>query len=238
MYSKLNKNMELENIDLLHERKSLGQHVFENLRQAIIKGELPPSKRLVENQIAEKLNISRTPVREAIHKLEREGLLEKLPRGGFIVPDLTRENVEETFGIRSVLEGYAARLAATLHQGNELDPFEHKLDEYQRYLESGQMDALLKINTDFHDLLYSLSKSQKLIKMINDLRDQIYQFRRIILSNQELAKKSHEDHRLMMKYIRNRDADGVERLVREHILRGQEGVLKEFSEKDKRYGRK
>ena len=219
-------------IDLLQERKSLGQHVFENLKKAIVRGELQPGKRLVENQIAGMLNISRTPVREAIHKLEREGLLEKMPRGGFIVPDLTRDNVEETFGIRSVLEGYAARMAAILHKGNDLDLLENKLNEYQQHFDQGQMDALLKINTEFHDLLYSLSKSQKLIKMINDLRDQIYQFRKIILNNKKMAKKSGDDHRLMMRYIRDRDADGVEKLVREHILRGQEAVLMAYSEKD------
>lgn len=224
--------MELGHLNLLQERKSLGQHVFENLKQAIVRGELQPGKRLVENQIAETLNISRTPVREAIHKLEREGLLEKLPRGGFIVPDLTRENVEETFGIRSVLEGYAARMTAILHRGNDLDPLEKKLDEYQLHFDRGQMDVLPKINTEFHDLLYGLSRSQKLIKMIGDLRDQINQFRKIILTNKKLAKKSGEDHRLMMKYIRDRDADGVEMLVRKHILRGQEAVLKAYSEKD------
>ncbi len=126
----------------------------------------------------------------------------------------------------------AARKAAIFHRGNDLDPLERKLNEYQQQFENGQMDALLEINTEFHDLLYSLSKSQKLIKMINDLRDQIYQFRKIILTNKDLAKKSGEDHRLMMKYIRKRDADGVEMLVREHILRGQEAVLMAYSEKD------
>ena len=98
------KRYEFETLKHLSERKSLGEHVFENLKQAIIRGEVVAGTRLVESRIADVLDISRTPVREAIHKLEREGLIEKLPRGGFSVLGLTREEIGETFGIRSVLE--------------------------------------------------------------------------------------------------------------------------------------
>jgi DNA-binding GntR family transcriptional regulator len=87
------------------------------------------------------------------------------------------------------------------------------------------MDKLPGINTAFHNLFYALSQSPKLIKMINDLRDQIYRFRKIILSIDNMAKTSNEDHRKMVEAIRRRDVSGVERLVREHILRGQKVVL-------------
>ena len=209
-------------------RKSLGQHVFENLKQAIIRGDIPSGERLVENAIAETLDISRTPVREAIHKLEREGFLKKLPRGGLTVIGLTREDIEETFGIRCVLESYAARLAASKHQEKELIPLEKKVDEFQKYLNLGKLDILPKINTEFHDLLYALSRSPKLIKMIAALSDQIFRFRQIILKNKSLARMSHEDHRQMIAAIRKRDVECVEKLVKAHIVRGQEVVLKEF----------
>ena len=77
-------------------------------------------------------------------------------------------------------------------------------------------------------MLYALGRSPLLIKMINDLREQIYRFRRVILKMENMAKISNQDHKLMLKFIRKRDAEGVERLVREHILRGQAIVLKEF----------
>ena len=163
------------------QRKSLGQHVFENLKNAIIKGDITPGGRLIESRLAETLGISRTPVREAIHKLEREGYLQKLPRGGFSVPGLSRDDVEETFGIRSILESYAARLAAKKHCQEDLKPLEHKIKIYQQHLDCKNLDALPDINTEFHDLLYALSKSPKLIHMINNLRDQIYRFRQMIL---------------------------------------------------------
>ncbi|MBW1850204.1 MAG: GntR family transcriptional regulator [Deltaproteobacteria bacterium] len=216
----------------LPERKSLGQYVYENLKQAIVKGDLTPGSRVIESRVADALGISRTPVREAIHKLEREGLLRHNPTGGFFVPGLTRADTEETFGIRSVLESYAAKLAAIKHREEELYPLEKKINEFQRCLDRKEMDALLRINTEFHDLLYALSRSPRLIKMINDLSDQIYRFRRVILRVEKMAKTSNKDHRLMLKFIRRRDADGVERLVREHILRGQALVLKEFDKQN------
>jgi DNA-binding GntR family transcriptional regulator len=177
------------------------------------------------------LGISRTPVREAIHKLEREGLIERQPRGGFTVLDLSRNDIQETFGIRSVLEGYAARLATVKHQPKELKTLEKKIEEFQVCLNKRQLDLLPGINTEFHDLLYALSKSPRLIHIINALRDQIFRFRQMILKDDKLANISNEDHIQMLKFMRKRDAEGVERLVRDHILRGQEEVLREFGKK-------
>jgi DNA-binding GntR family transcriptional regulator len=214
-------------------RKSLGQHVFENLKQAIIRGEVAPGDRLVESRLADALDISRTPVREAIHKLEREGLLRKLPKGGFTVMNLTREDIEETFGIRCVLESYAARLAAVNYSEEELLPLENKLQEFQRLLDKGQLDELPRINTEFHSLFYALSRSPKLIKIINDLRDQIYRFRKILLKKDKWAEASNRDHRKMLEAIRQRDVNGVERVVKQHIARGQRIVLNALEKKIK-----
>jgi DNA-binding GntR family transcriptional regulator len=215
-------------LQVLQERKPLGQHVFDNLKQAIIMGQIAPGEWLVESHIAEMLGISRTPVREAIHKLERERLIERQPRGGFTVLGLDREDIEETFGIRSVLEGYAARLATLKHQPDELDVLEKKIEQYQQNLELKRVDALPGINTEFHELLYDLSKSPRLVHMINGLRDQIFRFRQMILKNDRFAVISNEDHIRMLKFMRKRDAEKVEILVREHILRGRDAVLKEF----------
>jgi len=220
------ENLNLEPLTPLPTRKSLGEHVFENLKQAIIRGHIPPGNRLVESRLANTLDISRTPVREAIHKLEREGLIEKLPRGGFSVLGFTRDDIEETFGIRSVLESYAARLAAKKHEEKDLLPLEKKIAEFQRCLDKGQIDELARINTEFHSLFYALSRSPRLIKIISDLRDQIERFRKIILRVANMPQTSNEDHQKMLRAIRARDIDKVENLVKEHILKGRQAVLK------------
>ncbi|MFP4036452.1 MAG: GntR family transcriptional regulator [Desulfobacteraceae bacterium] len=212
----------------LPERRSLGEHVYRHLRHAILKGDLAPGSRLVESRLAEAMGISRTPVREGIHKLEREHLVRPGPSGGFFVVGLTKEDIRETFGIRAVLESYAARLAAVQHREGELERLEEKIDEYQRAMDEGDLHPLLRINTEFHDMLYALSRSPRLVKMINDLRDQIYRFRQVLLKSESWARVSNDDHRRMVTLIGKRDADGVEKLVREHILRGQEVVIREF----------
>ena len=232
----MRKKAELKGFDpgplqALQERKSLGQHVFDNLRQAIIRGNISPGEWLVESHIAQMLGISRTPVREAIHKLERERLIERQPRGGFTVLGLNRDDIEETFGIRSVLEGYAARLATVKHQPEELEGLEAIIGNFQRCLDKKQMEALPGINTEFHELLYALSKSSRLIHIINSLRDQIFRFRQIILQDNKLANISNNDHKQMLDLMRKRDAAGVEKLVRDHILRGRDVVLLGFGKK-------
>jgi len=229
----MRKRAELKGFDpgsmqVLQDRKPLGQHVFDNLKQAIVRGKIAPGEWLVESHIAKILGISRTPVREAIHKLERERLIERQPRGGFTVLGLNRGDIDETFGIRSVLEGYAASLATRKHLPKELKALEKKIKEFKHCLNLKQMDALPEINTEFHELLYDLSKSSRLIHMINGLRDQIFRFRQMILKNEDFAIISHEDHLQMLKYMRQRDADKVESLVREHILRGRDAILREF----------
>lgn len=224
-------SLDLSGFDVPPRRKSLGDHVFEKLKNAIVRGKVAPGNRLVESRIAEALNISRTPIREAIFKLEREGYLQKQPRGGFIVLGLTREGIEETFGIRSILESYAARLSALKHRKEELKPLYAKVEAYETYLLKNRLEPLTRLNTEFHDLLYALSHSPKLNKMINDLGDQIYRFRQIILKDKKLARISNADHKQMLHLIEKREADDVERLVREHILRGQAAVLKAFDEK-------
>jgi DNA-binding GntR family transcriptional regulator len=216
---------DLTPLGAMPDRKSLGDHVFENLRQAIIRGDVAPGDRLVESRIAGVLDISRTPVREAIHKLEREGLLRKLPHGGFTVVHLSREDIEETFGIRCVLESYAARLAALNHREEDL------IRQFQACLAKGRLEELPRINTEFHNLFYALSNSPKLIKLINDLRDQIFRFRRILLKMDNMAKTSNEDHRNMLEAIRQRNADRVEKLVKEHIARGKKIVLKALEDR-------
>jgi len=215
------------------ERKSLGQNVFEYLKNAIIDQTIEPGSRLVESKIADMLGISRTPLREAFHKLEREDWIEKTSSGGFQVVLLTKDDIEQTFGIRSVLEAYAARLATENYQDKDLIPLEKKMKEFKKCIETNDSAKLQQINTEFHDLLYALSKSPKLIKMINQLRAQISRFRQIILKQEAFAKKSSEDHAKMLDAIKKRDADTVENLVRAHIIKGKTAVLNQLDKEEK-----
>mgnify|MGYP002725719754 CR=1 FL=1 len=223
--------MKLENN--FKERKSLGQDVFEYLKKSIINQAIEPGARLVESKISDMLGISRTPLREALHKLEREDWIEKTSSGGFQVVILTKDDIEQTFGIRSVLEAYAAKLAAENHTARDLVPLEKKILEFKQCLENEDHEKLQKINTQFHDLLYDLSNSPKLIKMISQLRAQISRFRQIILKQTAYAHESNEDHFKMLNAIKNRDGDAVEKLVRDHIIKGKTAVLNALNQEEK-----
>lgn len=206
-------------------KRSLSNFVYESLKKMIVKGDLAPGTRLVESRVASQLNISRTPVREAFQRLEKEGLIKKNISGAVFVTDLSKEDVEETFGIRSVLESYAARLATLRHSKKDLAQLEKKVEQYEQALSKKKFEELSKINTEFHELLYKLSKSPRLVKMINELKDHMSRFREVILKVEEMAELSKEDHRKMLELMAKRDADGVERVVKEHILRGQALVV-------------
>jgi DNA-binding GntR family transcriptional regulator len=226
MHPRTGHNYGLRPMQGLKRRKSLGQLVYDHLRQAIVRGDIVAGTRLVESRVAGAQGISRTPVREAIHKLERERFIERLPRGGFRVLGLSRQDIVEAFGIRGVLEGYAARLAVLHHQADDLKPLEEKIAEFDRLLERKSLRGLPEVNTRFHERLYALSGSPRLVGMINALRDQIFRFRRVLIEDEIQARVSNEDHRRILAHIRRRDAEAAERLVREHIGRDQETVLR------------
>jgi DNA-binding GntR family transcriptional regulator len=221
-------------LNAIGERKSLGQDVYDHLKQAIIDQDIAPGARLVESRIAKMLGISRTPLREALHKLEREDWIEKIPSGGFKVVAFTRADIEETFGIRAVLEAYAARLAAEKHRPSDLVPLEKVMTRFQDCLDKKHTALLPDINTEFHDLLYAMSDSPRLIKMISQLQAQIFRFRQIILRQEAFAVASCQDHIKMLAAMRQRDADQVESLVRAHILKGKQAVISRLKEEDAR----
>jgi DNA-binding GntR family transcriptional regulator len=209
-------------------RENLSNQVFEQIKEMIVRGEIPAGKRMIESEIAESMGISRTPVREAVHKLEAEGLLNPLPKGGYVVRGLDISDIEETFEIRSILESFASYLAAHRHSDKEIVPLEEKMEEFQRYLDKHDLKELTRVNTEFHELLYALSKSPRLVKMIHNLRDEIYFLRKIILHSVDMAHLSNKDHREIIKAIKKREAKKVERLVRDHILRGKKFVINEM----------
>jgi DNA-binding GntR family transcriptional regulator len=211
-------------------RKSLREEVYDSLKKSILHGKLKGGQRLIEEQLAHQIGISRTPVREAFHKLERDELVSRLPKGGFAVREFTKEDVEEIFGIRSALESYAAYLA-TLHISSEkISDLENKIEETEKALKSGEDDKVVQLYTEFHDLLYKSCKSKKLIEMINNFRDYFYRYRSPLLRTEKGFLASIEGHRGMLEAMKKKNPRLVERLVRKHLERGKEIIIKEINE--------
>jgi DNA-binding GntR family transcriptional regulator len=208
--------------------KPLREEVYDVLREAIISGELKPNQRLIEEDLASETGASRTPIREAMRKLEGENLVAKVPKGGFVVRPFTVQDIDEIFGIRSVLESYAAYLT-TLHLSDKiLRRLEEVINNFDDALRKGDTKQLIKHNTVFHDILYKACGSRILYDLIMRLWGYFYRYRRVLIDVPEAAYLSSQEHRAMLEAMRQRDAGKVEAFVREHILRGKDILLNEI----------
>lgn len=213
----------------------LREQVYQSLKAAILKGLIQPNNRLIEEKLAEEVGTSRTPVREAIQKLEKEGLIHKLPRGGYAVSVITDDDIDEAFGIRSVLEGYAGHLAALRASDEDLEALEEIIKKEEECLARGNTEEIIKLNAQFHDRLYRTAKSAKLYSIINDLRDYIYRYRIIIFRHSGMAEISIKDHEDIVALMRANRAAQVEKLVRKHIIRGKNLVKKKIKRDNMKY---
>jgi DNA-binding GntR family transcriptional regulator len=211
-------------------RKSLREEVYDSLRRSILHGKLKAGQRLIEEQLAHQIGISRTPVREAFHKLEKDDLVTRLPKGGFAVREFTKADVEEIFGIRCALESYAAYLATIHMTSDKISALEKKLEELQKALEGGDTNKVVQLNTEFHNLLYKACKSKKLADMINTYTDYFYRYRAAFPINEDNFKYTVEDHKGMLEAMKKKNPRLVERLVRTHLEKTKELVLKAVDE--------
>lgn len=197
--------------------KPLRELVFEALRDAIINGQLRPGERLMEVQVAEALGVSRTPVREAIRMLEREGLVLMMPRKGAYVSDISVKDIASVFEIRRALEALAAELAAERATEDDMERLERILLELAKCVESGDVERYVELDTEFHATVYRASRNERLAPIINSLREQIQRFRTRSLSNPGRMKMALEEHRKLVEAIGDRDVERARQLAAEHI---------------------
>ncbi len=215
--------------------KPLRELVFESLREAIISGTLPPSERLMEIQLAEEMGVSRTPVREAIRKLELEGLVVMIPRKGAYVAGMSIKDIVDVFEIRGALEGLAAELASERVTDDELESMERYLVKISEEIESGDLSKVVETDTDFHTLIYKASRNARLSQIISNLREQIQRFRTTSLSFPGRMKIALEEHRKIVEAISSRDGELARRLAQEHI-ENAENVMMSMIQHDTKLG--
>lgn len=206
-------------------RRPLGQEATILLRRLIMRGELTPGERLVEERLGQQLGLSRTPIREALHRLEQEGLLLKRPRGGYEVRPLTPEEVEEAVGVRGVLEGYAGELAARRAHPRQIKDLERNLEQFEEALARRDEVRLVELNTRYHELVYQAANSTLLHHMLSELQEEVERISRAIMMSMQAGQWSVKDHRLVVEAIKAGDAAKAGRLCREHVQRGGKWLL-------------
>ncbi|SMC72434.1 GntR family transcriptional regulator [Sporomusa malonica] len=211
--------------------KPLREVVAETLREAIVNGILKPGERLMEIQLAEELGVSRTPVREAIRKLELEGFVVMIPRRGTYVADLSIKDINEVFEIRTALDVLAAGLAVERITEDELEQLERLLVEIGELIEQDDADRLVESDSQFHDILYRASRNDRLVGIINNLREQFTRFRSISIQYPGRMQKSVEEHRRLVEAIASRDTDLAQQLAREHMENSEQTLLQDLNER-------
>lgn len=201
----------------IEQYRPLRDIVFETLRTAILDGNLKPGERVMEVQLAEKLGVSRTPVREAIRKLELEGLLIMIPRKGAYVADVSIKDVLNVLEVRASLEGLAASLAAERITEEEIESLKNSAKEFEEMNKLNNRDGMVEKDTEFHTVLLNASRNDKLISIVEGLSDYVQRFRVIYFTEYSEAKNIMEDHKAILNAINERDAKKAKKVAQDHI---------------------
>ena len=231
MYEEVTARNRQGNIHFLEPPNSISDQIYERIRQQILHGEIEPGERLMQNQVAENLRASRTPVREAFRRLEQDGLVERVPQGGVRVTRLDIEAIQEVFGIRNVLEAYAVELACGRITAEEIGALKQLVNQAGELLSSGELGRetkikrLFELNSQFHDTIYRASGNSYLMGMINSLRFIVGRLRFLGLRADSTWSRAWDEHAQLIGLLEKKDKESAARLLKTHLVNAVSDVL-------------
>ncbi len=214
------------------QKRSLGQKAKDKIKQMALEGRFIEGERIGEDRLAAELGISRTPLREALHRLAQEGVLEKRPTGGYMLRSLDTTEIEDAMRIRSMLESFAASLAAARASAEQKQALQENLQHFNEAKNAMDINSLIQLNENFHSLLRECANSPLLIQLLAGLDGVIDRLLRPIISAQEV-QWSDADHSKVYAYIEKGDAAGASAAMQEHIAHAQK-CLHAYLEKHKK----
>ena len=201
----------------MNEYLPLRDVVFNTLRKAILRGELKPGERLMEIQLANKLGVSRTPIREAIRKLELEGLVLMIPRKGAEVAQITEKNMQDVLEVRKALEELSVQLACERITPEQVEEMKMAAEDFRKVLKSGDVTKIAEADVKFHDIIFAATNNQRLITLLNNLREQMYRFRVEYLKQKECYPQLLEEHDKLITLISGGEVEEACELMGCHI---------------------
>lgn len=200
--------------------------VFNTLRQAILRGEMEPGERLMEIQLAQKLGVSRTPIREAIRKLELEGLVIMIPRKGAEVAHITEKDMRDVLEVRSTLEELVVQLAIKNVTEEKLDELRAANRVFESAVVSKDVVNIVEADVKFHDILYSMTNNPRLIQIINNLREQMYRYRLEYVKDARTHSILISEHNDIIKQIKEKNVDVARKVIHQHISNQEKGIIR------------
>lgn len=191
--------------------------VFNTLREAILKGELKPGERLMELQLAAKLGVSRTPIREAIRMLEQEGLAVTIPRKGAEVAKMTEKDMEDVLQIREALDELAAKIACEQITEEQLNDLVNAMHEFEATTQTGNLKRIAEMDVKFHDIIYQSTGNPKLVNMLNNLREQMYRYRVEYLKDEKNYPTLLKEHKEIVEGMIAKNKEKVSEVMHQHV---------------------
>lgn len=224
------KDLDLPQIDS-YSYEPLRKQVYKLLREAILKGKLEPGEKITEVEVAEQLNVSRTPVREAIRMLELEEFIVIVPqRGVFVAGIKSKKEIDDIFQVRIELEGLAAFLTAKNITPEQIDELEYHTNQIKKCIDQDDLKRCIKIDISFHQIIYEASENKWLQKFLDSLFEQITRFRAQSLSQEGRMEKALTEHKELGAALSEGNSELARKLARKHITGARESIISVFEE--------
>ena len=214
---------------ILHQ--TIQESVADYIRAKIMSREYKPGERLMQDELAEQLGVSRTPIREALQKLAGEGFIVLSPHRGASVANFSADELVEIYSIRIGLESYAAYLAAQRITEGELQALADHLRKMDRAKEEADRSHLIQLNREFHASIYAAAKQQRLYDLIENHLDLAERYRRMFHSLENRAEHTVDEHQQLLEALRKHDADGAGTLTRVHLEQTRAALLQAFEKR-------
>lgn len=209
--------------------------VFNTLRQAILTGELKPGERLMEIHLANKLGVSRTPIREAIRKLELEGLVTMIPRRGAEVAQITEKSMSDVLEVRRALDALCVELACERITEEDLARLKQACDAFEEAVRSRDIKKVARADVELHDIIVQATGNQRLVQLINNLSEQMYRYRFEYIKDISQHQRLVEEHRRIYDSIVKKDKEAASQAAHVHIDNQKKAIIAQIrSEKKKR----
>ena len=211
---------------VIKDTKTIRKRIYEHLREQLLNGEIAPPEHLIEAKIAKELGTSRTPVREALHSLELEGLIESIPRVGYVVKAISEEEVEEICEIRMAIEGVAVRWAIEKAYKKLVEELEKNISIAEEKVSKGNVRAFVDMDARFHEIISKFSGSKRLLELAQTLRRHMLRYRIQSIYSVDNVLRAIEGHKGIAQAIRKRDLGEVNQAIRHHMEQSKSDILR------------
>ncbi len=210
--------------------------VFNTLRQAILTGELKPGERLMEIHLANKLGVSRTPIREAIRKLELEGLVIMIPRRGAEVAQITEKSLKDVLEVRRALDALCVELACDRISEAELVQLKEACNRFEEATKTQNTKVIAQADVALHDIIVAATGNDRLVQLVNNLSEQMYRYRFEYIKEVSRHEKLIQEHRIIYESIVKKDKKTAAEAARTHIDNQEASIINRLREEKGKNG--